>query len=163
MNTARPTQASYRGWEPPAAPPPPPTEQVERQPTDAEYREMLEEQRSLTRLALMDLRARVQDQPALVPVTFGPDWPTEQLIRGFPESPFRGVAVFNNTQRTLKLGFNASAALGSPLHIKPRTLFVWPAAYQNLNVLSVNNPGALEVVGVLRLQYPPAQPAIYPI
>jgi hypothetical protein len=132
------------------------------QPTsEHDLAQMLAEQRALTQLGLLDLHTRLREQPDLHPLTFGPGLPNEQTVRGFPENIFRGVAIYNSTSRSFRIGFNASAALGSTIKVEPGSLLVWPANYQNLNVLSETMEGPLEILGVLRLRYPPAQPGLH--
>jgi hypothetical protein len=123
---------------------------------------MLAEQRRLTQLGVRDLSQRWEMQPDAQTLLFGSGEPEEQSIRGFPEDAFHGVAVYNPTGRTILVGFNVKAAIGSSLRVPPRTLLVWAAEYTNLSLLA-DASGPVDAVTVLRLRYPPAQPSATPV
>jgi hypothetical protein len=117
-------------------------------------------QSELSRLGLADLRARWLQQPDLQVLEVGTGQPAEQSITGFPEDAFHGVAVYNPTGHNLRLGFNVKAAIGSVLLVPPGSLMIWPAQYANLSIES-ETAGPAERIAILRLRYPPAQPALH--
>lgn len=121
---------------------------------------LLAVQDRLAELGLHDLQARWEMQPDRQILMVGEGQQAEQTIPGNPKSAFHGVAVYNNTGHTLTLGFNSSAAIGSPIIVPPHSLLVWPAEYTNLSIAGdVTRPA--ESVVALRLRYPPGAPAIY--
>lgn len=128
------------------------------QPHDA-LEQMLAEQRALTQLGLQDLVARWRQQPDRQFLSVGEGQPPEQTIKGFPEDNFRGVAVVNTTSHAIALGFEAGGGVGSPLVVPAHSFLVWPVVFTNLSIAS-DTTKPTETLVVLRLRYPPAQPAL---
>lgn len=131
--------------------------------SDRMLEESLLDQRRLTELGLVDLTQRWIQQPDRHPLRFGEGLPLEQSIKGFPEDAFHGVVVINPTGRTLQLGLNVGAAIGSGLFIPAGFMLVWPGQYANLSILADQAIGPAETVTVLRLRYPPSEAQLFAI
>lgn len=128
-------------------------------PREQTAQEWALEQRALTQLGLHELRQRWEQQPDMHVLTVGENQQADQTIPGFPESAFHGLAVLNNTGHTLRVSFGTSSAAGAPLLVPPKSFLVWPAEYANVTINSDTTRPAEQVV-LLRLRYPPAQPAL---
>jgi hypothetical protein len=122
------------------------------------------EQRALSRLGLHDLQARWARQPPQDRITFGAGEQAEQTLPGNPSEGFHGLAIFNPTGKTIKVGFGPGNALGSALIVPPHSGVVWAAEFTNLSlaVSAAEAARLAETIVVLRLFYPPSQPQAFP-
>lgn len=130
---------------------------------DAE--DFLTAQREVIDLTALQLRRRYIDQPVRSVLSFGAGEPAEQTLIGNDEHPFYGVTVFNNSPKTVFVGFQAGAAQGSGLSCPPYSMLNWPARYVQLSlgVGVADAAGAQAQVTVLRLQAPPPEPVVLPL
>lgn len=124
--------------------------------------EFLTAQRELVDLSREELERRWSYAPDQSRVFFGTGYAAEFTLLGNPQHPFYGVAIFNDSAKTIYVGFQSGQAQGSSLYCPPKRLLVWPARFKQLSlaVSIADSEAAATSVTVLRLQVPPPSPAL---
>jgi hypothetical protein len=127
------------------------------------YKDLIEGQQGLAdqlhqleRMVARELRA-----PSVKVIEFGEGKEAVQPINGELDAAYRGVAIFNPTNKKIQFDTSRRSSPDTPMHVPPKSWLVWPVPFTDLTlaVAAGEAGGTIESVVVLRLWVAPPAPA----
>jgi hypothetical protein len=135
----------------------------EKTPQKAPYEQLLAGQKDLAGQLedLVKLAARELRSPSVRIVQFGEGQEPVQVLNGELDAAYRGVAIFNPTNRKIQFDTTRRSSSDTAMHVPSKSWLVWPIPFGDLTlaVAAGEAGGAVDSVVVLRLWVQPSAPA----